>query len=309
MKKSILLLAFLLLALPAQAQERAIAMLTHATGEVMIRQGEEWGQVDATPLDLYGGDKVATEQGRAEIYFWRDGSTLVLDVGTNLSITETQEPTGWRVLRRIQIFLGDVWFELKRSFRTETELVTPTAVGGLRGTQGMVHVRSEEESEFVLVDGELEVLNLSTQQRHILRARQILRALRGQAVRIALAQRLPSRLQLNIPREQLPKVREKLQDLIRQSERHPPLKQLPKVSLRPGFVRRELLRRELERQLRKREELLRRWRERPSPYPERYRPRPQPKPQQPARVRQVKPRPPAQKPPAPKPQKPPPPPE
>lgn len=305
MKKGVLLLALLLLAAPVLAQEpqRAIAMLTHATGQVTVRQGEKWLQVDTVPVDLYSGDKVATEQGRAEIYFWRDGSTLVLDVGTNLTITETEEqPRGWRILRRIQIFLGDVWFELKRSFRTETELVTPTAVGGLRGTQGMVHVRGEEESEFVVMDGELEVLDVRTRQRHLLRARQILRALRDQAVRIELARTLPTRLLLDIPPEQLPKVRERLQDLLRQSERHPPLEQLPKLSLQPGFVQRELLRRELLRQLRQREELLRRQRERP----EQYRPRPQPKLQKPAAVAPVKLRPPAAKPkPRPLPQKPP----
>ncbi len=277
MKKGTLVaFLLLLLALPTQAQERAVAMITHATGEVMLRHGEQWAEVDTVPVDLYSGDKVATEQGRAEIYFWRDGSTLVLDVGTNLTLTETEEPTGWKIFRRIQVFLGDVWFDLKRSFGTETELATPTAVGGLRGTKGMVHVRSEEESEFVLADGELEVLDLSSQQRQRLRARHILRALRGRAMLIEVARALPRRLELDIRPEQLPQVREKLQELIRQSERHPPRHQLPKISLRPGFVRRELLRRELQQQLREREEQLRQQRERPSPYPERYRPRPQP---------------------------------
>lgn len=292
MRAWVLLLASFVWVLPAAADEPPVALLTHATGEVMVRQGEEWLEVDAVPVDLFNGDKVATEQGRAEIYFWRDGSTLVLDVGTNLTLSESQEGMAGRFLRRIQIFLGDVWFELRRSFNLDTELVTPTAVGGLRGTQGLVRVLSEEESEFTLVEGELEVRQRAETggpptrvQR--LRARQVLRALHRQGVRVQPVLILPRRLALNIPREQLPAVRENWRQLLRAAERPPALRQLRAVSTRPGFIRRELLRQELKRQLEHRERARQRMnqqRQRPSPPPERtpsrdvQRPRPVPAP-------------------------------
>ncbi|MFQ5927385.1 MAG: FecR domain-containing protein [Terriglobia bacterium] len=269
MQKTILVLACLLLALPAAAAEQPIALLTHATGEVLVRHGADWIRVDTVPVDLFNGDKVATEQGRAEVYFWRDGSTLVLDVGTNLTVSEVEDGVARKLLRRIQIFLGDVWFELRRSFRTETELVTPTAVGGLRGTKGLVRVLDEGQTEFTLVEGELEVISRTESpagpagpRRRRLRARQVLQALRGRTFRVQRAGVLPRRFRVHIPVEQLPKLREKWRELMRKGERPPPrVKQLPPLSHLPGFIPRQLLRRELERQARKREraqELLKR---------------------------------------------------
>ncbi|MFQ5817904.1 MAG: FecR domain-containing protein [Terriglobia bacterium] len=293
MRTVIPLLAGLLLALPAAAKEPPIALLTHATGEVMVRHGQDWVRVDAVPVDLCTGDKVATEQGRAEIYFWRDGSTLVLDVGTNLTISETEEGVTRKILRRIQILLGDVWFELRRSFNTETELVTPTAVGGLRGTQGLVRVLNDEQTEFTLVEGELEVISRAEPTpgaagptRRRLRARQVLRALRGRALRVQRAGVLPRRFLVHIPVGQLPKLRARWRELIRKGERPPPVQQLQRLSRLPGFVRRELLRRELERQAAEREralELHKRRRElrRPTP-PQRKRPARKRKPPRPS---------------------------
>lgn len=260
MRQPAWILTFLLLALPAAAKEQPVALLTHATGEVMVRHGADWVQVDAVPVDLFTDDKVATEQGRAEIYFWRDGSTLVLDVGTNLTLSEEEVGAARKIFRRIQIFLGDVWFELRRSFNLETELETPTAVGGLRGTEGLVRVLGEGESEFTLVAGELEIAHraappgsLEAQKRMTLRARQVLRALQGHVLHRQAAGALPRRLPLNIPVEQLPKLRERWRELIREGERPPAFTQLRPISSQPNFIQRELLRRELRRQLEDRE--------------------------------------------------------
>jgi len=139
------------------AAQSPVARLGAATGQVSVRHGQTWSAVTAAPVDLFDGDKVATERGRAEVNYLGDGSTLVLDVGSNVTVNASQAMGGGETLRRIEIYLGDVWFKMTKSLHQQTDLVTPTAVGGLRGTEGWVHVRNEKDSSFSLNEGHLEI--------------------------------------------------------------------------------------------------------------------------------------------------------
>jgi hypothetical protein len=238
-RKVILLLGSLLLALPAACQQQPIARLAQATGEVSVRRGQEWLRVASLPLDLFSGDKVATGQGRAEIHFASDDSTLVLDVGGNLTITEAQESATAKLVRRAEVFLGDMWFSMKGGPNKQTDLVTPTAVGGLRGTEGLVHVDSGTQSEFSLTEGELEIVPRTESGRgpgqsqpFRLRAGQVLHAQYGQALHAEAARVLPHRPALNVPAAQLPKPRPDWRQSIPQGEREPPSSLLPALSTR-----------------------------------------------------------------------------
>ena len=141
------------------ADDQPVATVKQITGDVMIRHEENWVTVKTVPASLFNGDKISTEQGRAEIYFIDDGSVLTLDVGTNITVRAPEKQAGGGLLRRIEIYMGDVWFDMKKNLAQKTDLVTPTAVGGLRGTQGLVQVENSEHSEFTLKEGELEIVN------------------------------------------------------------------------------------------------------------------------------------------------------
>ena len=224
---------------PAQkdAEQQPVATVTKVTGDVLVRHAQAWGRVTEVPLELLSGDTVSTDRGRAEVHFLRDDSTLVLDVGTHLTIAEAEGGTAGNALRRIEIFLGDVWFQMQRGLNHKTELATPTAVGGLRGTQGLVRVKNAEQSEFTLAEGELEMTkrarssgSAGEQQSVRLTAGQTMRAHRDQPLQAGKAAALPTRPALNVAANQLPKPRNNWRELVSKSERPPGIKQVQRLS-------------------------------------------------------------------------------
>jgi len=236
MKQRLVLFFFLAASLPLlaadQRPDQPVASLRSATGEVMVRHGQEWQRVVNPPADLFNGDKVATDRGRAEVYFLADGSTLTLDVGTNLTVHGPEQTSAGTMLRRVEIFVGDVWFDMKKSLNLKTELVTPTAVGGLRGTQGLVHVESDAQSEFTLQEGELEVNHRAPgpggrQQAVVLHPGEVVRAERGKTLKPERARRLPPRPDVKEAAEKLPRPRGNTRALVHESQRPPAFQHLP----------------------------------------------------------------------------------
>ncbi len=196
---------------PAPADLPPLASLTQVTGEVMVRHGQNWTRAEQVPMDLATGDTVSTDRGRAEVHFKRDDSTLVLDVGTHLVITESDSGAAGNALRRVEILLGDVWFKMQKSMGIRTELATPTAVGGLRGTEGSVHVESETHSSFTLAEGQLEVAKRSgptgapTNETQILNAGHVLLAHRNEPLQVRTAIKMPVRPNVKAAPKELPK--------------------------------------------------------------------------------------------------------
>lgn len=205
-----LLLLGTAVALPEPA-EPPVASLTQVTGEVMVRHGQDWMRAEQVPIDLASGDTVSTDRGRAEVHFKRDDSTLVLDVGTHLVISESDSGVAGNALRRVEILLGDVWFKMQKSVGMKTELATPTAVGGLRGTEGNVHVENETHSWFTLAEGQLEVAKRSsptgglTSETQILNAGHVLHAHRNNPLEVRPATKTPARPNLKVAPKDLPK--------------------------------------------------------------------------------------------------------
>ena len=158
---SIVTLIVLFLSTEAFAQSR-IAILRQSTGDVAVRHVTQWTTVTQTPVDLFDGDKVVSNRGRAEIFYPGDGSTLTVDVGSNVTIHQTQNNSGgW--LNRVKVYVGDVFFHISKTAETHNswQLATPTAVGGVQGTEGQIHVEDEDNSDFTLNEGALEVHHVS----------------------------------------------------------------------------------------------------------------------------------------------------
>ncbi len=139
------------------AAQQPVARITALTGLVTKRHLDKWQIVNRTPVDLYDDDKVATDRGRATVVFLGDNSTLTLDVGTNITIQQRPAPQGGGLFRKIELFAGDLWFKMTKSSTQYTAMVTPTAVAGLRGTEGTIHVENENDASYQLKDGELEI--------------------------------------------------------------------------------------------------------------------------------------------------------
>lgn len=225
----------LLLPWPAAAEPHPVAALTQVTGEVMVRHEQTWARADAVPVELFSGDSVSTDRGRAEVHFLRDDSTLVLDVGTHLTLSENSEGTG-TTLRRIEVYLGDLWFKMKHSLDRNTEIATPTAVGGLRGTEGLVHVENDEESHFRLAEGQLEIARRTAPggptgaERVTLNAGQELRAHRDKPFQGGPLKEPPVRPAVNVSAEKLPEPRSNWRKLTHQGDLPPRANDLPAIS-------------------------------------------------------------------------------
>jgi hypothetical protein len=223
-----------------------VATLTQVTGEVLVLHGQDWVRVDQVPVSLSNGDTVSTDRGRAEVHFLRDDSVLVLDVGTHLTISETEQGGAGKFFRRIQIFLGDVWFQMQHSLNRKTDLVTPTAVGGLRGTEGLIHVSDQDKTEFTLSEGRLQITPGSSAggpdaetpgKDIILNAGETAQADRGQPLQAHKASALPKRPEVNVAANQLPKPSENWRDKLPVQQRPPSASEVPPISSHPTASR------------------------------------------------------------------------
>ena len=204
--------AIALMMTAASQAQTAVARITDASGAVTYRHGEQWQAVSKTPVDLFDGDKVNTDKGRASVFFVGDESTVVLDVGTNITIHQPASFGSDGFLRRIEIYAGDLWFKMTKGATQHTNLATPTAVGGLRGTEGVVHVESDEESSFTLNEGELEISRVgegSNTPSVRLHGGETLHAARGQAFVPRPASQLPKRPDVRTPAGQLPEPKQR----------------------------------------------------------------------------------------------------
>src|SRR3989337_350658 len=94
---SVLLIAsaILLIQTPAYSQE-PIARVSSFVGEVFVRSqvtppAGEWRRLTAAPANLFNGDEVRTERGRAEIIYPNDDAVRILENST-ARFTLSQEP-------------------------------------------------------------------------------------------------------------------------------------------------------------------------------------------------------------------------
>jgi|GEM_PF-5110018 hypothetical protein len=149
----------------AAAQVRA-----GSVGVIAALEGEVWvsvqGRVAPARLyqELFQGDRVGTgERGKAKILFIDDS---MADLGTmsELEITDyhyrpdvkERRSLLWLSQGRLRFLVTKFFVERKADFR----LQTPSAVVGVRGTEGILHVQNP--TMVFCLSGLLEVLNPST---------------------------------------------------------------------------------------------------------------------------------------------------
>lgn len=127
--------------LASQAYASApIAEISDFEGEVIIQSDTDVSRLTKAGLALNDGDRIQTEQGECQIVF-NDGGIIRLSPFTHTMIQERKEKGGWwifeskRLVRRVTCFVGKLSFKTGVS-RTKNYLQSPTAVCGLRGTEG-----------------------------------------------------------------------------------------------------------------------------------------------------------------------------
>lgn len=157
----------LVLVCPASAQVKAgpVGVLAALEGEVWILHPPQ-GQFAPARLyqELFQGDSVRTgEKGKAKILF-HDDSMVDLGTRSEVEITEyyySPEAKERRSLLgvsqgRLRFLVTKFFVEKKVDFR----LQTPSAVVGVRGSEGILHVQNP--TMIFCLSGLLEVLNPST---------------------------------------------------------------------------------------------------------------------------------------------------
>ena len=127
-----------------------LAQLTEFSGTVIVQSRGDWGVKPEKGLALYSNDKVVTRTGTAVVTF-NDGAVVEIKANTNLLIEE-QEKTG-AVTRNLRLLLGKVLFKTGKASGTKTNLQTPTAVCGLRGTAGTLSIGVDGKSYINFTEG------------------------------------------------------------------------------------------------------------------------------------------------------------
>jgi len=140
---SYLLLAITFLAvlvcIPADALAQ-IAKITSVKGDVIVNQSGQMTKITSPGLALNDGDQILTREGELQIAF-KDGAILKINPYSKVSVQERMEQSGtWifkstQAARRVTCFVGKAWFK-SGSSATKNYLQTPTAVAGLRGSDG-----------------------------------------------------------------------------------------------------------------------------------------------------------------------------
>lgn len=139
----------------------AVGKFVEVSGDVTVTRegGETFRVAPATPIVLR--DAIETKKGAAALSF-NDGSTLVLRDNTKIIVTEfLLNPKQKKRETKIDILFGKIKAVITKTFdkkSSKTELKTPTATVGIRGTEVALDVTKTKTRVFCL-EGLLEVLN------------------------------------------------------------------------------------------------------------------------------------------------------
>jgi hypothetical protein len=142
MRKTLLLIVFLLLPLLAQGAD-ALGKVSQLRGSADVERGGPPARALALGDPLFEQDVVRTLSGSLLEIQLRDGSRLTLDENTRLALRQyaaEARPAGMIELfrGRLRAWVGEVFSSREESFRVRT----PTAIVGVQGTDFLVAVQS-----------------------------------------------------------------------------------------------------------------------------------------------------------------------
>ncbi|MCF7810004.1 FecR domain-containing protein [bacterium] len=139
--------------------DKAIALALKVTGEVMHRKT---GADIATPLKfgtpLDDGDWISTsEDGFAILIFADDKSQVKLRPNTEVIIKGKRDEDA-NISKRIEMEIGEVFTRVKQQ-RGALEVVTPTSVASVKGTEFWIIVNEDGTTEILTLEGLVELMN------------------------------------------------------------------------------------------------------------------------------------------------------
>lgn len=154
MKKLFPMAVVFALLLPLQssaAEENAVKMgdIVAYSGEVLVRSKGVWSRLSEVPHPIYSADKVVTRRGRAEMKV-PNGGKIMMDIDTNLSFAEKRSAP---LVRKVNVLVGDVWFDLKAGKGETFEFKTPSMAAVIKGTSGKFSVSHAGISYYRLTSG------------------------------------------------------------------------------------------------------------------------------------------------------------
>ncbi|NQU05612.1 MAG: FecR domain-containing protein [Calditrichaeota bacterium] len=138
---------------------KAIALTLKVTGEAMHRKS---GADKATPLKfgtpLDDGDWISTsENGFAILIFADDKSQIKLRPNTEVVIKGKRDKDA-NISKRIEMEIGEVFTRVKQQ-RGALEIVTPTSVASVKGTEFWILVNEDGTTEVLTMEGLVELMN------------------------------------------------------------------------------------------------------------------------------------------------------
>ncbi len=165
MKKKIILgyiLAFLFIIFTGFSYAIEIGRLSKYRGNIFIvRDGKEF-KVEEPNIPILNKDVIKSGEGEVEIRY-NDGSTLTLDKNTDIMLVEEVGKESFyevlekeRLLRKIRINIGGLWFNIIPREGMDVSFDTPHAVARVSGTKGYIKVE-RESSYFELSDGGMKI--------------------------------------------------------------------------------------------------------------------------------------------------------
>jgi len=143
----------------------AAGILLGFNGAVTIK-GANGGMIlnPALRQRLYNGDKITTGNGGSARALIRNGDVVMIAENSQFTFRESLRESDDGEIKHpdmLELVAGKVRIILKKISREESdfEVVTPTALCGVRGTDFIVLVRNLQETDVLVIEGNVEVRN------------------------------------------------------------------------------------------------------------------------------------------------------
>lgn len=146
-----------------------VAVITTVKGKVEVqRAGEsDWKPV-VTKTDLNVNDKVQTKKGANCEITLDDGSIIKLRENTTLEINDLSEDKDTKKKSSVfKLLLGKLWAKAEYQEDSKFEVVTPTSIAGIRGTEFAIIVAIDGASDILVFKGKIEVRSLIEEDKEI----------------------------------------------------------------------------------------------------------------------------------------------
>ncbi len=125
-----------------------VATLVMKTGDLKITTSDNKSVRAKKGMKLTSGSTLITEKNILAAIKTSDGSLVKINEKTELKIASAD---------KIKVILGEIFCKVKE--RKELEIITPSCVCAVRGTELNVKVKANGETEIFVFDGTVEIKN------------------------------------------------------------------------------------------------------------------------------------------------------